>query len=110
MKSCGMSLADDMQNSIHWIEVRFTTDGETAEALAEVLGRFVSNGVVLEAVTRFNPHTQENEPTGRVAVVGYIGADEQLEGKRRQLEEALWHLGQITPIPQPVFTPIGRII
>lgn len=96
-----------MEDTAHWIEVRFTTDGETAEALADVLGRFVSNGVVLEAVTRFNPHTQENEPTGRLAVVGYIGADKQLEEKRCQLEEALWHLGQIMPLPQPDFTPIA---
>ena len=101
-----MYLAAEMHNSIHWIEVRLTTDGESAEALADVLGRFVSKGVVIESITRFNPRTEENEPTGGVAVVGYLAADEHLEGKRRQLEEALWHLGQITPIPQPDFTPI----
>ena len=95
-----------MNNSIHWIEVRFKTDGETAEALANVLGRFVSNGVVIETLTRFNPHTQENEPTGQLAVVGYLGVNAHLEEKRRQLEEALWHLGQISSIPQPDFTPI----
>ncbi len=91
---------------IQWIEIKISCDGELAEALAEVLGRFVSNGVVVENVTRFNPHTQENEPTGQMCVYGYLQADSQLEYKQQKIEEALWHLGQITPIPKPQLTPI----
>jgi len=91
---------------IRWIEVKITTDGELAEALAEVLGRFVSNGVVIETVTQFNPQTHENEPTGEITVAGYLGVDEHLEAKRRKLEEAMWHLGQISPLPPAQFTPI----
>lgn len=96
----------EANRKIHWIEVKMTTSGELAEALAETLGRFVSNGVVVETVTEFNTHIQENEPTGEVSVSGYLGADEQLETRRQKLEEALWHLGQIVPLPQPSFTPI----
>jgi ribosomal protein L11 methyltransferase len=77
-----------------------------AEALAEVLGRFVVNGVVVETVTQFNPRSQENEPTGEIAVAGYLAVGEGLEEKRRKLEEALWHLGQISPLPPAQFTPI----
>ncbi len=96
----------DISEQIHWIEVKIITTGELAEALAEVLGRFVSNGVVVESVTRFNPHTQESEPNGDIAVFGYLAADETLETNRQKLTEALWHMRQIADFPEPVYTPI----
>jgi ribosomal protein L11 methyltransferase len=95
-----------MDDKIHWLEVRITCNGEIAEALADVLGRFVSNGVVVESVTRFNPTTHENEPTGDVDVFGYLPVDQDLENKKQKLQEGLWHLSQIMPIPSPVFTLI----
>jgi ribosomal protein L11 methyltransferase len=101
-----MSLVDKLKNQVHWIEVKIECDGELAEALAEVLGRFVSHGVVVESLTRFNPKTQENEPTGGLSVSGYLAVDEELETKRQKLEEALWHLSQITPIAKPAYKPI----
>jgi len=90
----------------HWIEVKITSSGELAEALAEVLGRYVSNGVVIEAATRFNPHTQEHEPTGEVVVSGYLAFDEQYHQKKKELETALWHLQQIADLPEPQYRPI----
>ena len=96
----------DRAPGVHWIEVAFVCNGELAEALAEVLGRFVSNGVVIENITRFNTHTQENEPTGMLRVSGYLGVDENISNNQQKLEEALWHLGQIMPIPQPEYRQI----
>ncbi len=97
----------DQQQGIHWIEVKFVCDdGELAEALADLLGRFVSNGVVVENITQFNTHTQENEPTGKLAVFGYLPVDENLPEKQQKLTEALWHLGQITPLPEPQYQSI----
>ena len=101
-----MFLVAEIENTVHWIEVKLQCDGELAEALAEVLGRFVSCGVVVENVTRFNPHTQENEPTGVLNVFGYLPFDENLEEQRDKLEAALGHLGLITPIPKPYYKPI----
>ncbi len=97
---------DEMKEQVHWIEVKINSDGEVAEALAEVLGRFVSHGVVVESLTRFNRKTQENEPTGKLSVSGYLAVDDELESKRQKLEEALWHLSQITPIAKPEYKPI----
>ena len=94
------------EGPVRWIQVKFISDAELAEALADVVGRFVSNGVVVESVTEFNAHTQENIPTGRVAVSGYIPVDAHLEATRQKMEEAFWHLGQIAPIPEPTYTPI----
>lgn len=96
----------DQDQKIHWLKVKFVCDGEIAEALADLLGRFVSNGVVIENVTRFNEHTQENEPTGAFEVSGYLSVDEQLPEKRQKLAEALWHIGQISPLPEPQFSSI----
>jgi ribosomal protein L11 methyltransferase len=96
----------DKPEKNHWLEVKIQSDGELAEALAEVLGRFVSGGVIVESVTRYNAHSHENEPTGKVQVTGYLTVDENLEAARQKIEEAFWHLSQITPIPKPKYTGI----
>jgi len=101
-----MFLVAEMENPVHWIEVKLQCDGELAEALAEVLGRFVSGGVVVENVTRFNPRAQENEPTGVLNVFGYLPFDENTEEQRDKFEKALGHLGLITTIPKPHYKPI----
>jgi len=73
---------DNLGKKIHWIKVQIKCNGELAEALAEVLGRFVSNGIVIESITQFNPRMHENQPTGRVAVSGYLAVDQYLEEKQ----------------------------
>ena len=100
-------MAERDQGPIRWVKVQFITDqGELAEALSDLLGRFASNGVAVESVTEFNAHTQENVPTGKLAVSGYLPMDEQIEQTRQKLEEALWHMGQITPLPKPAFIEV----
>jgi len=96
----------DSEDKTHWMQVKIKSNGELAEALAEVLGRFISDGVVVESMTQFNPHTQENEPTGEVLVSGYLEVDGSLETNKQAIEQALWHLSQISPIPQPEYTLI----
>jgi len=90
----------------HWLEVKIQSDSELAEALAEVLGRFISGGIIIESVTEYNPHSHENEPTDQVRVFGYIPVDENLEATRQKIEEAIWHLSQIVPIPTPEYSKI----
>lgn len=100
-------MADHNEGPIRWIKVQFNTeDGELAEALADVLGRFVSNGVAVESVTEFDAHIHENVPTGKLAVSGYIPVDDHIEDTRQKLAEALWFMGRITPLPEPTFTDI----
>jgi ribosomal protein L11 methyltransferase len=92
-----------------WLEVSLLVDGELAEAAAEVLGRFVSGGVVIES-TRIEPvsgewgdETNEGRPVGPLRVSGYLPVDDSLTRTRHKLEEALWHLGRIQPLPEPGF-------
>lgn len=84
-----------------WLEVSVETTGEGAEAVAEVLSRFASRGVALEA-------GPEGFGTGLVVVRAYLPADDQLSRTRRRVEEALWHLGQILPLPPPSFRIVAE--
>lgn len=84
-----------------WLEVSVETTGEGAEAVAEVLSRFAPRGVALET-------GPEGFGAGVVAVRAYIPADDQLPQTRRRVEEALWHLGQILPIPPPSFRIVAE--
>jgi len=84
-----------------WLEVSVEVDHETAEAVAEVLSRYTRQGVVIEG----GPEGWETEP---VIVRGYLPADDQLWSVKRKVEEGLWHLGQIRPIPAPSFRTIAE--
>lgn len=89
-----------------WVEVSLTVNGELAEAIAEVLDRFASNGVVVESGVTYTDEEDEGTPVGPVKVYAYLPVDEYLAEKRQGVEEALWHLGQIQPIPQPAYRTI----
>jgi len=91
---------------IHWVEVSLLVSSEQAEAVAEVLSRTIPNGVVVEQKAILNSSDEANqiEPTARV--FGYLLADSTLENKKRQLEENLWHLGQIESLPPAYYKPI----
>lgn len=89
-----------------WLEVSLVVDGELAEALADLMARYVEGGVVVESGVRFENIDDEGSPGGPVRVFGYIPVDEKLEATRQKLESGLWHLAQITPLPQAVYRPI----
>lgn len=89
-----------------WLEISLVVSDELAEAVADVLGRFVSQGVVMERSVEFNDAEDEGTPYGPVRVSGYLPVDEQLEDVRQQLEQALWYLGRIQPLPEPSYRTI----
>lgn len=82
-----------------WIEVSLLVTPEQAEAVAEVLGRFTREGVVIEQATRQDVTQEENSLEDQVRVYGYFFADHTVEERKQHLEEALWHLGQIQSLP-----------
>jgi ribosomal protein L11 methyltransferase len=86
---------------VEWLEVSVSVENETAEAVAEVLSRYAYRGVVVEA-------GPEGWDAGPVVVRAYLPADDQLQAKKRHVEEALWHLSQIAPIPAPTFCPVAE--
>jgi ribosomal protein L11 methyltransferase len=92
---------------MNWLEVSFTVSGELAEAVAEVLARFAPGGVAVESGVTYRHDEDEGTPSGAVCVRAYLPIDEKTEETRQKLEEALYYLGMIQPLPAPVFKPIA---
>ena len=92
-----------------WLEASLTVDGELAEPVAEVLARFIPNGIVIEstAVTA-DSDDSEGHAVGLLRVFGYLPVDEQLVETKHRLEEALWYLGRIRPLPKTQFRSIPQ--
>ncbi|MEP7359373.1 MAG: hypothetical protein ABI847_19130, partial [Anaerolineales bacterium] len=70
-----------------WLEVTLTVNGETAEAVADVLTRFAPEGVALEATrVEQSPDSETAEAAGEVIVRAYLPAGDDLEQRQAQLE------------------------
>lgn len=92
---------------MNWLEVSLNVNGELAEAVADVLARFAPNGVVVENGVFFKDADDPGTSLDVVSVCAYLPVDEKLAETRQRLEEALWYLGSIQPLPQALFTPIA---
>jgi ribosomal protein L11 methyltransferase len=92
---------------MNWVEVSLTVNGELAEAVADVLARSAPNGVTTEQAVDFVNDEDEGTPVGPVTVRAYLPADEHLEETRQKLEESLYFLSMIQPLPAAVYTPIA---
>ena len=95
-----------------WLEVSLTVDPELAEAISEVLSRFVSGGVVVESNVRYNDEEDEGTAYGPVRVYGYLPIDEHIEDTRQKVADGLYYLGMIPmpgttqPLPEPTYKTI----
>ncbi|MGZ9166280.1 MAG: 50S ribosomal protein L11 methyltransferase [Anaerolineales bacterium] len=90
-----------------WLEVSPTVNGELAEAVADVLARFAPNGVMTEQGVKYTDDEDAGTPSGPITVRAYLEVNGQVEEKRQKLEEALYYLGMIQPLPAPVYTQIA---
>ncbi len=88
---------------MYWLEISVQTDGEGAEAVAEMLRPFAyQESVVLEQrgdETNLDPEALEPG----VVVKLYVPEDDDSPALRRRVEEVLYHLGRLYPLPPPVF-------
>ncbi|GAB4453910.1 MAG: 50S ribosomal protein L11 methyltransferase [Anaerolineales bacterium] len=92
---------------MNWLEVSLTVDGELAEAVADVLARFAPNGVMTEQGVTYNDAEDAGTPIGPITVRAYLEVNDQLEETRQKLEEALFYLGMIRPLPAPSYRQIA---
>lgn len=90
-----------------WLEVSLTVNGELAEAVADVLARFAPNGVMTEQGVKYTDDEDAGTPSGPITVRAYLEVNGQVEEKRQKLEEALYYLGMIQPIPAPMYKQIA---
>ena len=88
-----------------WIEISLTLEPELAEPVAELLARHVPGGVSLETST-IDDDRGEGRATGPVTVRAYLPAGAELAARRQRIEEGLWFLGRIRPLPPADFREV----
>jgi ribosomal protein L11 methyltransferase len=82
---------------VNVIEGSIPADAESAEALAGVLNEYAYGGAVIEQVVTPEPG-QRVDPAYPFTVRVFLLADEELDQKRRAVEEAVWRLGLLRPL------------
>jgi len=89
---------------MRWIEITLEADGESAEAIADVLQRYGYQGVAVEQ-DGFYIETWEDQvpPPERLLVRAYLPDDDRAEAVKKDLEEALYQLGRMYPMPAPKY-------
>lgn len=99
-------LRDVPDKPASWLRISLEVAPELAEALSEVLARYVPGGVVIESTTIEANAEDEGRPVGPLRVSGYIPADAELEDTRIKIEQGLRYLALIQPIPEPSYQTI----
>lgn len=88
-----------------WIEVTMRVDGESAEAVAEVLQRYGHQGVAIEQDGIAPDIWDEGEvpPPQTLTLRAYLRDDPHLETAKTQLETALGYMTLMYPMPKPQY-------
>ncbi|MCR4408108.1 MAG: 50S ribosomal protein L11 methyltransferase [Anaerolineae bacterium] len=93
-------------NELRWWEISVQVDGEAAEAVCELFNRYGQGGAVVEQIV---DGADEETPVALTAVVkAYLPVTRQGRESRQRLEEGLWHLSQLYPIPSPQIRELGQ--
>ena len=87
-----------------WLEISVRVDGEAAEAVSELFNRYGCGGAVLEH--RLADGLGAHDNIDELVVKTYIPAGDV--ALKTKIAEALWHLGQLVPIPAPVYAVLGE--
>ncbi len=93
---------------MNWLEISLIVDGELAEAIADIFARHV-DGVVIESTQIDTSTDDEGHVVGPLRVCAYLEVNAQLEETRQKIEESLWYLGRIRPLPAPTFKPVQEV-
>lgn len=87
-----------------WIEVSVETNGEGAEAVSELFNRYGTGGAVVSMDLGSGFNAGDDSAHQKVVTVKtYLSVDEEGSRSRMRLEEGLWHLSQLYPLPGPTF-------
>ena len=92
---------------MNWLEVSLTVNGELAEAVADVLARFAYSGVMMEQGVKYTNNEDAGTPAGPITVRAYLEVNDHLEEMRQKLEESLYYLGMIQPLPAASYKEIA---
>lgn len=92
---------------MNWLEVSLVVNGELAEAVADVLARFAYSGVMMEQGVKYNDEEDAGTPTGPITVRAYLEMDDKIEETRQKLDESLYYLGMIQPLPTATYETVA---
>lgn len=97
---------DAARKEADWLELSVAADGEAAEAVIELFNRYGHGGAVMETLfdsgSAWEHELSGAPPPSVVTIKAYLPSNEEGRTLRRRLEEGLWHLGRIYPVPEPV--------
>lgn len=96
-----------------WLELEIETDAELAEAISEAIFPHVEGGVALEQINHIDKaptvdRWEDEAATGTVFVRAYLPKDETLESRRAKVEQALFYLNMVRPIPKPTYREVAQ--
>jgi ribosomal protein L11 methyltransferase len=93
---------------MNWLELAVEVDPEAVESISELFARYGYNGGVVVEQPLVSPQAEaqdweqllqpEIDPTRPISVRTYLACDEEAPQKQRQIEEAVWHLGQMRQV------------
>lgn len=93
---------------MNWLEISLVTDGEGAEAVSEVLRPFAYQGsVVLEQLgddSSLDPAAMLPAVTVKI----YVPEDEDTPELRQRIQEIIYYLGRLYPLPEPRFQTMAE--
>jgi ribosomal protein L11 methyltransferase len=94
---------------VRWLEIGVTTDGEAAEAVVELFNRYGHGQAVIEtSLDCFEHELEEAVQNSTVTVKTYLPLDVAGDEVRQRIEEGLWHLAQLHPIPEPAIRELDE--
>jgi ribosomal protein L11 methyltransferase len=94
---------------VRWLEISVSTDGEAAEAVVELFNRYGHGQAVIETPLDCFEHELEEERRASAAIVKtYLPLDPSSSEVRQRIEEGLWHLAQLHPIPAPTIRELDE--
>jgi ribosomal protein L11 methyltransferase len=80
---------------LKWLSVSISLSGELAEPVSDLLSRHAPGGITIEAA----PLLKDSQKVKEVILSAYLPADNELDRRRKAIEEGLCHLSQIQKIP-----------
>lgn len=92
--------------AVSWLQVTLIVEPELAEAVSEVLARYIPGGIVIESTAVVANAEDEGHPVGPLRVRGYIPVDDQLEATKANIEQGLRYLAMIQPVPEPQYETV----
>lgn len=92
-----------------WLEISVISDGEAAEAVVELFNRYSQGKTAVETpVDCFEYELDSASRATSVVIKAYLPLDASADQLQKRLEEGLWHLSQVVPLPEPVVRRLGE--